>query len=525
MRVNGRTALRIVIVAAGLGFLGWNQFHARQPSAPADAPVPAATPATGAEPVAAKPATWKVGRLTLTACELGQPNSALTTAAWCAPFEVPENRDDPHSRKITLKLALIRADAQVPEKDMLVLLAGGPGQAATESWPAVASALSPLQAHRSVLLLDQRGTGGSHPLSCKSPQEAVADDEADYSADKLREQAADCLHQIQAQADPRYYTTSVAVQDLEDVRQALGAPTFDLVGVSYGTRMAQQYLMRHPDAVRSVVLDGVVPNALVLGEDFAQNLDDALKAQFARCTADAACRQRFGDPYQTLFQLRDALRANPHQVTFRDPQTYQSVKRMLSEYSLASVVRMFAYSPVTAALLPLSIDAAAHGDVGPLLGQAKLLSGDLDDSMNGGMQYSVICSEDADLLSARPQDAHTILGTRMIEAFQAVCAIWPKGTRPADFHQPLKTDKPVLLLSGEYDPVTPPRYGDEVAKGLPNARHLVLKGQGHNVMTAGCAPKVLQHFVEDLQPKQLDASCLDRLRPTPQFIDFNGATP
>ena len=523
MAINGRTALRLAAVTVGLAALGWNQWHKRTAAEPVEAaPVTAAAKPTA--PV--KPQTWQLGSLTLTPCELDQPNSGLSTAAWCAPFEVPENRDDPHSRKIKLKLAVIRSSAQVASKDMLVMLAGGPGQAATESWPGVATALQPLTAHRHVLLLDQRGTGGSNPLTCEAESGATQDDDdAGLHSDKLRAETERCLKQLDGKADPRYYTSTIAVQDLEDVRKALGSPSFDLVGVSYGTRMAQQYAMRHPDAVRSLVLDGVVPNELALGQDFASNLDDALKAQFARCTADEACRKRFGDPYQTLYQLRNALRANPHRVSFRDPQTYQTVQRVLSEYSLASVVRMFAYSPLTSALLPLSIDAAAHGDVGPLLGQAKLLSGDLSDTMNGGMQSSVICSEDADLLKARPEDEHTMLGTRMVDTLQAVCSVWPKGSRPADFHEPLKIDKPVLLLSGEYDPVTPPRYGDAVAKNLPQSRHLVLKGQGHNVINAGCAPLLVKHFIEGLDPKALDAKCLDRLQATPMFIDFNGAAP
>jgi pimeloyl-ACP methyl ester carboxylesterase len=309
------------------------------------------------------------------------------------------------------------------------------------------------------------------------------------------------------------------------VRKALGSPQFDLIGVSYGTRVAQQYLMHHPDAVRSVVLDSVVPNTLALGEDFARNLDDALKAQFARCTAQPACKKQFGDPGQTLYQLRDALRANPHEVSFRDPQTYQTVKRVLNENALAGVVRMFAYTPQTAALLPLSIDAAAHGDVGPLLGQARILAGDLAELTGSGMQYSVICSEDADLLTPRPQDAHKIMGTHMVDALKAVCSVWPTGTRPADFHQPVKSDKPVLLLAGQYDPVTPPRDAEEVASGLSDSRVLQFRGQAHGVMTAGCAPQLIQHFVEKLDPKTLDASCLDRLQPAPIFVDFNGSTP
>ncbi|HET6805697.1 MAG TPA: alpha/beta fold hydrolase [Frateuria sp.] len=521
MALKPRTVLRIVVVAVGLGLLAWKQFHPHAPAMPGNDAVAAAKPQA-----AARPRTWKLGRLTLTACELGRPDSGLTTAAWCAPFEVPENRADPHGRKITLNLAVIRSEAQVPAGDMLVFLAGGPGQAATESWSTVAPALDGLLAHRDVLLIDQRGTGKSHPLECKAVEKATqATQGLPFDAQRLREQTTQCLKEIEAKADPRFYTTTAAVADLEDARQALGVASFDLVGVSYGTRMAQQYAMHHPHAVRSLVLDGVVPNSLVLGEDFARNLEDALKAQFARCTAEPACKTHFGDPYQTLYQLRDALRANPHKVSFRDPQTYQSVERTLSDDALASVVRLFAYSPVTAALLPLSIDAAAHGDVGPLLGQAKLITGDLADSMNSGMQFSVFCSEDADLLKARPQDADTILGTRMVDTLQAVCSVWPRGDRPADFHQPLQASIPTLLLSGQYDPVTPPRYGEEVLSHLSNARHLVLKGQGHNVIGAGCAPTLVKHFIEDIDPRKLDAGCLDRLQPTPLFIDFNGATP
>jgi pimeloyl-ACP methyl ester carboxylesterase len=524
MKLAPRTVFRIVLAAAGLGWFGWTYFHPgglRTDTAVS----PTASDEAAVTSVPQKPRTWRLGSLTLSACELPQPHTGLSSAAWCAPFEVPENRDDPRSRKITLNLAVIRSAAQLPAKDMVVLLAGGPGQAATESWPSVANALDPLLAHRNVLLLDQRGTGKSNPLSCKGPEQAATDEKVGFDAEALKAETARCLQQVTPRADPRYYTTTVAVQDLEDVRRALGSPTFDLVGVSYGTRVAQQYAMHHPDAIRSLVLDGVVPNPLVLGEDFAQNLDAALKLQFARCTALPACHERFGDPYQTLYQLRDALRANPHKVSFRDPQSYQSVQRVLSEDSLTSVVRMFAYTPITAALLPLSIDAAAHGDVGPLLGQAKLLQGDLVDAMDGGMQSSVICSEDADLLRPRPQDEDTILGTRMVAALQAVCTVWPHGTRPADFHQPLRSAKPALLLSGQYDPVTPPAYGEAVLKGLTNARHLVLKGQGHNVMGAGCAPRLVKKFIEDLQPKALDTSCLDRLQAPPLFIDFNGSTP
>lgn len=529
MKVSGRTVLRIAIVVAGLAFLGWNQWHARHAAhagagVAAAADVAAPAPARTVKP--APPRTWKLGTLTLTSCDLEQPHSGLSTAAWCGSLQVPENRAAPQGRKIALKLAVLRSAAQVADKDMLVFLAGGPGQAATEYAGSIATMLEPLRAHRDILLVDQRGTGGSNALDCKADAGQPAQGDGDgFDPAKLRAATAACLKQVETHADPRYYTTTDAVEDLEAVRRAIGAPPFDLVGVSYGTRVAQQYLRHYPDAVRSMVLDSTVPNSVVLGEDFAQNLADALKAQFARCEADAACKKRFGNPYQTLLQLRDALRANPHPVSFRDPQTWQTVQRVLDEGELVSVVRMFAYTPPTAALLPLSIDAAAHGDVGPLLGQAKLVTTDLSDLVGNGMSYSVICSEDADLLVPRPQDADTLLGTRMIDAYKAICSVWPKGARPADFHQPLVSAKPTLLLAGQYDPVTPPRYAEEVAKHLSDARVLLFKGQGHGVMAAGCGPQLVQQFVEKLDPKTLDASCLERLQPVPFFIDFNGSTP
>jgi pimeloyl-ACP methyl ester carboxylesterase len=519
MKRAPRIAIAVAIVAAVLAGRQWMRHGGDGAADAAHAPA-ASSPAP--------PRTWKLGSLELTPCELPQPHSGLSTAAWCAPFEVPEDRAHPEGRKISLRLAVVRSSAQVPASDIVAFIAGGPGQSAAESYPSVAPALAPLLAHRNLLLLDQRGTGGSHPLSCRDDEPGVpggVEDESGFAAAAVRKETEGCLGRLSKQADVRFYTTTDAVADLEDVRRALGSPRYDLVGVSYGTRVAQQYARRHPEGLRTLVLDGIAPNGLVLGEDFAVNLDAALKAQFARCQADEACRARYGDPYQTLYQLRDALRANPHKVSFRDPQNYASVQRVLSEYSLATVVRMFAYSPETAALLPLSIDAAAHGDVGPLLGQAKLLTGDLGDTMDGGMQYSVICSEDADLLRPRPEDKDTILGDTMIEAFRTACSVWPHGARPADFHAPLRSDVPALLMSGEFDPVTPPRYGEEVLKGLPNGRHFILKGQGHNVLARGCMPRLLDRFIDKADAKALDADCLDRLAALPVFVGFNGATP
>jgi pimeloyl-ACP methyl ester carboxylesterase len=309
------------------------------------------------------------------------------------------------------------------------------------------------------------------------------------------------------------------------VRQALGAPQLDLIGVSYGTRVAQQYARRYPAAVRSIVLDSAVPNPLALGSEHAGNLEAALKARFATCTHTEPCRQKFGDPYRSLIELRDRLRRAPQTLTARDPVSFAPQPYTFGEDDLAGTVRLFMYSPITAALLPLSISEALHGNFQPLLGQQQLAIDSVSERLTDGVGLSVACAEDADLLAPRPEDAATLLGNSLLDFQRAGCEVWHHGTRPADFHEPFTGALPTLLLAGEYDPVTPPRYASAIASGLPNSRVLLLKGQGHGVMAIGCAPRLVDEFIEHLEPGRLDARCLEALGDTPAFLDFNGAAP
>jgi pimeloyl-ACP methyl ester carboxylesterase len=465
---------------------------------------------------------FKLGTLDFTACELTQKRSAATTAAFCAPFEVPENWDAPDGRKIGLKLALVKS-REAADDDFMVFLAGGPGQAAVDTWPQIASALEPASKRRNVLLLDQRGTGGSHALNCKSIGDE--DDASEFDLERVAELTKACLAEVGKNADPRYYTTTAAARDLEALRQALGGPQFDLVGVSYGTRVAQQYLKRHPDGVRSIVLDSSVPNELVLGGEFGRNLDDALKAQFANCTKNADCAKAFGDPYASVIRLRDALRAAPQMVRYPDPVSFKPKDKRLDGYGLAGLVRMFAYSPETAALIPQSVNQALAGNYEPLMGQIGYLTENISELAGSGMQLSVICAEDIDRVVVNPADADTLLGNMLVDAIKTQCSIWPHGERPADFNEPASGDKPILVLAGEFDPVTPPRYGEQVMQHLTNAKLIVAKGQGHNVIGRGCIPKLVSQFMEKLDPKKLDASCVDTIGPIPHFINFNGASP
>ena len=514
-----RTLLRIAILLAAVGYVGYGYLGKHDAG-------PHAHPAA---PIAPHAKSFTLGTLEFSACELPQSKSGATTSAYCAKFSQPENRAAPEARALDLRLALIKSDAVAADSDIVVYLAGGPGQSAIDTWPRVAGAFELLRRHHHILLLDQRGTGGSNALLCpgkEGDEKSITTPVGEgFDPKQMRDLTQACLAAVQKKADPRYYTTSDAVADLEALRQALGAPLFDLVGISYGTRMAQQYAMRHADGVRSIVLDSVAPNELVLGEDFAINLEAALKAQFAGCTQAPDCNKAFGDPYASLQKLRAALHAQPKEIELRDPVTFRSITRRVDDRVVAGLVRMFAYTPETAALLPLSIAQGLKGDYTPLLGQTQVLAGDMSDLAENGMQMSVICSEDAELLTPRPQDADLVLGTAMIDGLRSACEVWPHGARPDDFHTPLKSDKPVLVLEGEFDPVTPPRYGEQVMKTLSNAKLIVAKGQGHNVIGRGCIPKLVEDFVDKLSAQSLDTKCVDALGLTPAFVDFNGSSP
>ena len=464
----------------------------------------------------------KLGSLEFKPCSLSAPFSGESLPAQCTTLAVPENPAAPAGRKIKLKLAWIPAEREdAAEPDPVLMLAGGPGQSALESYPGASRAFADLRKKRHIVLVDQRGTGGSNALTCKEN----LDESQLPSPEVARDYTQRCVDSLLKRADPRFYTTTEAIQDLESVRKAIGAPQLNLVGISYGTRVAQQYAARYPATTRTIVLDSVAPNSLVLGNEFARNLEDALDLQFARCAKTPACVQRLGDPRAKLQALMAKLETDPPLVTYRDGITGESKQDTLTPALVTGLVRMYAYMPMASALLPLQLNEAANGRYDALMALSQMLNTQMSESITMGMQLSVICSEDGSELKANPADEGTLLGNDFAKYLSAQCSVWPKGTRPANFRAPLKTPVPALLLSGEFDPVTPPRYGDEVVKTLKNGRHLVLRGQGHNVIGIGCMPRLMAKFVDGADAKVLDATCLDRLPYTPPFTGFHGWEP
>jgi pimeloyl-ACP methyl ester carboxylesterase len=467
----------------------------------------------------------RYGGLAFEPCSLSAPG-AEAVEAQCTTLAVPEDHDRPDGRSIELAIAWLPARG-VAEDDPIYMISGGPGQSALETYPTLDRAFADARRNRHVVLVDARGTGGSHPLKCSDESgKSAFGDADDMSAEASRAFAERCREQLSGEADLRFYATADHVRDLDLVRAELGAPRINLFGVSYGTRVAQQYAKRFPEHTRTVVLDSVVPNGLVLGQDHARNLEQALQAQFERCREDRACAANLGDPARQLDAVRTALRAgNLAPVRFRDPTTGAWRSEAPTYADLAGLLRLYSYQPAVAATLPLLLHEAAQGHYEALLAQSRMLTDSVGESIMHGMQLSVMCTEDAADMRIDAADADTVLGNEMVAYLQAQCSVWPTRPRASDFREPLSGDVPVLAISGEFDPVTPPRYGDEVVASLPNGRHLVLPGQGHSVLATGCMPKLFAQFVERADARGLDAECLQRLIPAPPFTGNHGWEP
>lgn len=458
-------------------------------------------------------------------CSIG--SGAAKLVAQCAQLSVPLNPEIADSDTLDLAIARIPARRQSDARDAFTLLAGGPGQSAIESFPAVAYAFRHIMRDHDVILIDQRGTGDSSRLGCPQEPDSLGVEFDDDPA-MLTESSKACLEQLDA--DPRLFTTSVAVQDLEAVRQALGVSQWNLYGISYGTRVALHYLRRYPDKVRTLVLDAVVPPTVPLGPDIASLAQRSLDLIFERCADDTGCSEAFGDLHTTSAELLASLKAQPRTITFEDVASGKIETMEFTWQHLAVTLRLLSYSSQTASILPSMLhEAIANDNFAPLARQAMLQSRSLGDSLATGMHHAVICTEDAPYMSpetdASVQSTESYMGDKVVSSLLATCASWPAGIIDEDFRETVESSVPTLILSGEADPITPPFYGDEVAESLSNVRHIVNPAQGHMQAPFGCMPVLLAQFVDSTDTQALDTRCLERLRVLPFFVDANGPLP
>ena len=451
-------------------------------------------------------------RLVLNDCQV----QGIQGAAKCGTLEVYENRATKKGRKISLNIVVLPATGDKRETDPLVYFAGGPGSAATEDAIGFAPEFAKIREHRDLLFVDQRGTGKSHPLNCTF-----------YNPDDLQsylgyffplEDVRKCRPQLEAKADLKLYTTDIAIDDMDEIRAALGYEKLNLFGASYGTRAALTYLKRYPKHVRTATLQGVAPPNQHMPSDFPLANERALNGVIAECAADETCNKTFPNLKEETKAVLDQLVKGPVEVEVQKPQSKDRVKVKLNRDLAAEAIRYMMYNPQPAARVPLTIHLAAQGNFVPLtqaaLGYRKFLVG----TGSNGMYLTVTCAEDLPWIKPGEGErmaANTFLGDYRLRHQREACALWPRGEVERDYAEPVRSDVPVLILTGEWDPVTPPSNGDAVAKHLKNSLHTVVPHGAHGfggLENIDCIRRLTTEFVERGTTKDLDTTCVKTIR-------------
>jgi pimeloyl-ACP methyl ester carboxylesterase len=504
-----RRALPGILFAISLGVLT----AAATPVAAASAPT--APIGTASTPAASLP---------LHECRLEHPLRLVSIPARCGILKVPEDRTLPGGAAIDLSVAVVPALNRRATAAPLFLLAGGPGQGATAMYASYAGAFARVNRNHDLVLIDQRGTGHSGPLSCDYVDDWLAPDDP---MPALRQATAACLHKYGDRV--RFYTSRNAVADLDAVRRALGYPAIDLYAVSYGTRVAQLYMRRFPAAVHAAILDGVTFPEQAIGPDTPIDGQRALDLILARCKASPDCNAAYPELQQDLDSLRRQFGPQKTMITLDDPNSGLPLRIEFNRGMLNASLRFLSYSATQASLLPTLIHRAAKGELGTLAVQTVMTARQVGDQLASGMQNSVICSEDVPFFSVSPTDlaaiSRTYQGADQLDALREICKLWPQGPVDADLHRPLHSDIPTLLLSGEADPVTPPADAERAAQGLARHRLLILSGEGHGQVATGCVPRLMAEFLDSASPAGLDATCLQRHSPAPFFVSMTGPAP
>jgi pimeloyl-ACP methyl ester carboxylesterase len=436
----------------------------------------------------------------------------------------------PRGPHIDVHYVVVPAVSRKRAADPVFLLAGGPGQSAISLAGDVLPLFARLHNNRDLVFVDQRGTGRSAPLDCPqqplAPQQPLVDPDTEAREMLACRLALEKLPYIGAPADLGFFTTTLAMQDLDAVREALGAPTLDLVGASYGTRAALEYQRQFPTHLRRNVLDGVAPPDMVLPDSAATDNAAALQALWSACAAEPACHAAF--PHLTADW--DALKASlPRNVSVRDPRTLQTVSLPLTLPLLLGAVRGPLYSPVLTAALPQAITAAAHGNFQPLVTLGGLAAPHGRHDIAAGMHFSVICAEDAPRMARVSGDPATEFGDLFAAIYREVCAQWPRGAVPAAFYDVPRATQPVLLLSGGLDPMTPPRHAARIAAKLGDqALAVTVPNAGHGILSIGCISDVIYRFIaapDAAAAHAVDTTCAQAIPRPLAFIPPHGDAP
>jgi pimeloyl-ACP methyl ester carboxylesterase len=443
----------------------------------------------------------------------------VTHDAMCASVQRPLDPAQPQGVTIDVHFAVLPALARNKLADPVFFFAGGPGQSAIELAGPVAAQMGRLNNRRDLVFVDQRGTGRSAPLRCDSDTETLRPLADQLDQDLQLTQIESCRQRLQRlpYGDLRRYTTTIAMADVEAVRVALAAPTINLVGASYGTRAALEYMRQFPRSVRRVVIDGVAPADMVMPASFSADNQAALDGLFAWCAADADCQARHPKLREQWLALLAGL---PRQVTLANPVTGLSETVLLKRDAVLGMVRSLLYVPALSAALPAAIADAAGGRFEALAGLASSMANP-GASLYTGMHFSVVCSEDVPRLGQSRDVAGAQFGRSFASLYERVCASWPRAEMDSAFYTTATAPAATWVLSGAADPATPPRHGERVAEALgAKARHTVVPNAGHGVMALPCLRDAVLRFIEaadDAAALNVDASCAAAL-PRPRLF-------
>lgn len=458
----------------------------------------------------------KSDSISLQPCEVPGAAEGKKEKVLCGTYQVFENRASKKGRKITLKIVVFPATGQDKAADPLFYIPGGPGSSATEDAPYIAQEFAKIRERRDLVFMDQRGTGGSNPLNCDffNPSDLHSYLGYYFPLEDVRK----CREQLEPKADLRLYTTPLAMDDLDDVRAALGYKQINITGGSYGTRAALVYLKQHPKHVRAVILHGVAPTNQLMPRDFPLHTERALNGVIDECAANEACRTAFPNLRADVKTVLERLLRGPIEVEVKSQANGERTRVKLSRDLAGEAVRYMLYQSGAASRIPLFIHLAAQGNFTPLAESAIFYRRQIVATGSNGMYLSVTCAEDVPWVKPGEGERigeNTFLGSYRLRDQREACALWRRGEIPKDYTEPTRAEVPALIFSGQWDPVTPPVYGDTAAKYLPNSLHIVVPSGGHGfggLEGLACLQNLKVEFINRGTAKGLDTSCVKQIR-------------
>ncbi len=394
-------------------------------------------------------------------------------------FEVLENYHDPSGRKISLHLIVLPALGESKAEDAITFLAGGGVLPASSFLSFFSKAFKKVRQSRDIFLLDQRGTFGSNPLQCDLPENI-----SDPNFENLVKNQIELLAK---ENDLRHYTTEAAARDLDEIRKWLGYKQLNLFGASYGTKLAQVYAKMFPENVRSLVLHGIVPLHFPMQryENIFAQL--ALSNLIRTCEQDSICFRT----HPNLASATDSVFNRLEQKAIYLKVESSSELKSFSSFDLRRLLYFKLYTERESSTIPALLSSLNEGDQSIL----KPYLSPPPSRVPAGVYYCITCTEDfsrmRDEILNQPGG---YFSSEWLKVQKKICSLWPVNKPSDSFWEPLKSALPILLLSGEKDHVTPPLYAQEIGRYLPNAKHVVLPGLGHNDLKP-CMIQMIQDFI------------------------------